>query len=322
LEIEEYLVEYGASVEPGPEPRGGMRVEHVGNDFLVSNGSVLRYTVPDNLQGFLSGVTTSSCQFIGTPRAGLFVRTTGRERQPIGGVGPNGLTIAGSVSRTGPLTVGLRFVESEPPGAKAESGSRSVVEMTFPSSKSWVELSWRLDDRAGSVTALGLELPLRLSGGTTLVDLGASSTVYGVLKGEERMVLSAGHAPGVKKNSRPWSVTKGLPGALSALAEAPRNDSPAAEGWAHVMDSTCCTALAVADFGRSTRDKIEIAANGRVLIEREYGHEPSATTARAKELRLWFHFVPRPVQVGAATSPQAMLAPLELHWLRGRPGRD
>jgi hypothetical protein len=34
--------------------------------------------------------------------------------------------------------------------------------------------------------------------------------------------------------------------------------------------------------------------------------------AGAKRLAFWLHFVGMPVQVGAATSPQAMLAPLQV----------
>ena len=42
----------------------------------------------------------------------------------------------------------------------------------------------------------------------------------------------------------------------------------------------------------------------------------AAPTAGPKALTCWFHFVQMPVQVGAATSPQAILAPLAVEFAR------
>jgi hypothetical protein len=42
----------------------------------------------------------------------------------------------------------------------------------------------------------------------------------------------------------------------------------------------------------------------------------SGADGRPKALTCWFHFVQMPVQVGAATSPQAILAPLEVEFAR------
>jgi hypothetical protein len=82
------------------------------------------------------------------------------------------------------------------------------------------------------------------------------------------------------------------------------------------MDESRCTALAVARFGRESRDRIEIEADGRVRICREFAGAVAAPTAGPKALTCWFHFVQTPVQVGAATSPQAILAPLEVEFAR------
>jgi hypothetical protein len=68
------------------------------------------------------------------------------------------------------------------------------------------------------------------------------------------------------------------------------------------------TAAAVADFGRRTNDRIEIAANGRVRLARRFGEGHRFP----KTMRAWFHFVGMPVQVGEVTSPQSMLAPLKV----------
>jgi hypothetical protein len=82
------------------------------------------------------------------------------------------------------------------------------------------------------------------------------------------------------------------------------------------MDATRCTALAIADFGRNARDRIQIDKDGVVQIARDFtGDSASSAPPRGpKTLRFWFHFVPMPVHIGAATSPQAMLAPLSVTW--------
>ena len=64
------------------------------------------------------------------------------------------------------------------------------------------------------------------------------------------------------------------------------------------------------------RDRIEIEADGRVWICREFAGAVAAPAAGPKALTCWFHFVRMPVQVGAATSAQAILAPLEVEFAR------
>jgi hypothetical protein len=161
-----------------------------------------------------------------------------------------------------------------------------------------------------------VEIQLKVEPAPTLVDFGAAGTVYGVLRERERMILEAGDAPGLASLGRPWIVRKGPDENLVPFALASRPDAAPAEGWAHVMDASRCTALAVARFGRESRDRIEIEADGRVRICREFGGGGAAPAAGPKALTCWFHFVQMPVQVGAATSAQAILAPLEVEFAR------
>jgi hypothetical protein len=206
----------------------------------------------------------------------------------------------------------LRFEQTA-----ALPGDRSVastVDMTLSSSKSWIEATWRVDDPAGEVSGMGLDLRLELEANALLVDLGTVATVYGVLRGQERMTLTGGSAPGFPTAERPWVVHKGAPGKMTMFAEAPRPDTAPAEGWAHAMDASRCTAAAVAEFGRQTRDQIAIATDGRLRITRDFAGGDAAPPRGTKVLTFWLHFVPMPVQVGAATSPQAMLAPLTVSW--------
>jgi hypothetical protein len=86
-----------------------------------------------------------------------------------------------------------------------------------------------------------------------------------------------------------------------------------------VIDGTRCTAAAVADFGAAGRDRIEVSAGGRLRLWRDFAGQGAAPAPGPKTLTFWLHFVPTPVQVGAATSPQAMLAPLRVEWQAGPP---
>jgi hypothetical protein len=81
-----------------------------------------------------------------------------------------------------------------------------------------------------------------------------------------------------------------------------------AEGWVHVMDKQRATAIAIAGFGSETRDRIEVSSDGRLLIRRDF------LRGGERNLHFWLHFVSMPVQVGAATSPQAMQSPLLVEW--------
>lgn len=313
FESEDFVIKTveGSTVKPGPQK--GMRVERIEDAFRVSNGTLLSFSVPTDLRGFLTSVKNERLEYIIPDRsAGLWIRDTAEKTFQVGAGTSDKPRMLATVNREGPSAAGLRFESTEALGANASV--ESVVELSFPSTKSWVEATWRIDDPRGLVSGIGLDLPLRVKGDPTLVDLGAASTVYAQLKGKEHMELVAGVAPGYAFSGRPWSVRKGLPGALSIFAEAPRRYSPGAEGWAHVMDNDCCTALAVAEFGRGSFDRIDVGGGGRFRIERNFSVSGAPPAAGTKSLTFWLHFVPMPVQVGAATSPQAMLAPLKITW--------
>jgi hypothetical protein len=312
LESERYLVEPGQGVEP----RHGLHVERGAGTLHVQSGSALRYAIKESLAGFLESVDNGGREFLTPQAGGLYVRARSQSPENAALLGGGGQGLSATISRQGPLGVGLRFTAAIAlPGAAPVS---STLDLTFPSSKSWVEAFWRVDDPGRWVAGLRIEFRLKLDGDVTLVDLGTPATIYGVLRGREQMTLTAGSAPGLPPLVRPWVVEKGPHETLTTFAEAPRPDVPPAEGWAHVMDPTRCTALAVADFGRAARDRIEIETDGRVRIRRDFAGGSSAVAPRrgAKILRFWVHFVPMPVQIGAATSPEAMLAPLAVAWER------
>jgi hypothetical protein len=316
LESETYTVRCGPEIEPGPEPKAGsgLRVESIEGSRLVSNGSSLTFKIADPLGTFLQSVMNAKLEFIGRPLGFEFVnrmgvsRPLGRSETDLGRDTP----YQGVVTRQGPMAIGLRFEGTTTVDKVPVS---SVVEMTFPNSKSWVEVVWTVDDPNDDVSRVEARTGLKLDRRPVVVDLGASNTVYGQLQEKESLRLRAGTAPGLPAPGASWEVTKAVNQRDSPFARAVSKDAAPAEGWAHLMDSSRCTAIAVGDFGSKTQDEIVCSSNGDLMLRRCFAGPGASSEKPRKAMRFWLHFVSMPVQIGAATSPQAMLAPLVVEWV-------
>lgn len=278
LASQKFRVEYGADVKAGPEGKAAMSVKEDKGAFEVRSGG-MRYAVPAGLEGLFSAVSGGKSEYIKPGSKGLWLETD-KGRVPIKG-------LKGRIVRQGPMACALEFT--------GEAGGLPVkVELTFPRSKSWAEVSVA----AKGAKALGADLKLELSS-PALVDFGAGTGVYVALKKGQRARLKA-HLAGLRTPRQAWETSVGPKDDLKLYVVATPK-SPPAEGWAHAMDRQRCTALAVERFGLSARhDQIDVDAAGGLRLAKD----------GEKGLRFWLHFVPMPVQVGAVTSPQAMLAPL------------
>jgi hypothetical protein len=245
--------------------------------------------------GLLGSVKASNLSYLRPGSQGLVLNYKDDVEFRAGGIGHWGARTKGTILKRGPLVCALRFESTE--GLRSERSVKSVVDMEFPRSKSWVEIRWKVDDPERWVSSLIADLNLLIDGPPTLVDFGANDTVYDALRPNSTLALSAapveGSAPRwfVRLNDEPYA-----------------SSSKPAEGWAHVMDKQRATAIAVAGFGEETRDRIEVSSDGHLLIRRDF----SGGASRA--IHFWLHFVTMPVQVGAATSPQAMQSPLRIEW--------
>jgi hypothetical protein len=305
-----YEIVHEPNAEPSDGPKDGLHVEKSAGLFQISSGGALRYEVPGNLLGFSRGVVNGRNRFVREGSQGLVVQFKDGRRLRLGA--PEGIPLHPRIIREGPLAVAIGFTSK---GDPRNDKHCTMVELTFPSSKSWIETTWGIEDEAAEVMALELELNLLLEEPPVLVDLGASSTVYTTLKPEERASLTAGNAPGLPRGaSVDWSIQKTSAGRSTDFARASTELPLQAEGWAHVMDRQRCAAVALAGFGRTTRDIIEVEGRGRTRLRREFALNGASPAPGRKAITFWLHFVPMPVQVGAVTSPQAMLAPLRVVW--------
>jgi hypothetical protein len=292
-----YTVEFGPKVEPGPAPGGGMKLEEGKEAFTVRSGG-MAYVAPRDLKGLLKEVRDGKKEYTRAGPSGLFL-LAGKKEHPVGGRG-----FKGRVVRRGPLAASLHF-EGETALGGGKKAAASVVEMTFPRSKSWVEVDWRVRQVEG-VDGLAVNLSLLVEGTPTLVDFGAGSLVYTTLKRGESALLRGAPRPGLRNH--PWEVLTGDKDGLVPFVVPGEGKAGPAEGWAHLMDRRRCTAVAMGRFGIASRDEIRLDADGRLRLRRLFGKGVGGVLS----LHFWLHFVDTPVQVGALTSPQSMLAPLSV----------
>jgi hypothetical protein len=288
-------VEYGEKVEAGPEPKSGIKLEEGKEAFTVTSGG-MKYVVRRDLKGLLDSVRDSEKVFVREKSGGLRIGKNVRLGEG---------KVKASVVRSGPLAVALRF-ESED-ADKEEGKFASVVLMTFPRSKSWVEVEWTVK---GDASMMAADLNLVATASPTVADFGAGSAVYTTLKKGQSARLLGLPGGGHGFNQGPpasWKVQTGEKERWSDLAVSKKSEKGQhAEGWAHLMDRHRCTAIAVADFGRGYGDEIRLDADGRLRIVR------GANRWSDRLIHFWLHFVDAPVQVGALTSPQSMMAPLQV----------
>lgn len=300
LASSDYTVRAGEGVQPGPgDEAGSPRVTRTDDGrFRVGKGP--EWVLRQDLTGLLESVSGPDGGYLRPGSAGLRAEAgTGGERPLI--------AEKAEVVRAGPWAVALRFRgRVELPQAKPVAWSATL---TFPRTKSWVDVECSLDDPEDVVRRLNLGLQLALDPGPILVDLGANSTVYGVLKEGEAIDLIALGRPG------PWRVRKsGDARTDHVVAQAPPRSAVPAEGWIHAMDRSRCTAAVLHDFAAESTDGLTLNSSGRLLLCREFRRPDGPSMPGRKTATFCLHFVPMPVQIGAATSPQAILAPLEVSW--------
>jgi hypothetical protein len=285
-----------------------MKIVRDKDQFRVVHSPSFQFVVPRDLAGLLRGVNTPKTDFLRAGSAGLAIRTDAGSLVRVGGK-----AAVARVIKEGPLASTLRFESTEQLRDGRSVGS--TVDMEFPLSKSWVRVTWTVKDPDSMVAGLDADLKLNVEGDPTLVDFGAGSYVYAHLRKRQRAIMRHhGH-------DLPWETRVGPVEApslyvvatqrreLEGSEGAAKHRKPVyskAEGWAHVMDRKRCTAVAVADFAGSSPAELVIDADGRLQIGKRFPGKGRKT------LRFWLHFVAMPVQVGAVTSPQSMMAPLEV----------
>src|SRR5260370_15542325 len=175
-------------VEKGESPAAaGVTITEADGVFAVRHG--LEFEVPDNLLGFLTQVKSGKLSYLRPGSPGLLLNYKDDIEFRAGGAGHWGAATKARVTKRGPLVGGLRFESVE--GLRSDRTVKSVVDMDFPRSKSWVEVRWTVEDPERWITGMMADLNLLIEGPPALVDFGANDTVYAALKAGQRFVLSA-----------------------------------------------------------------------------------------------------------------------------------
>ncbi|MGH7140538.1 MAG: hypothetical protein ACREHD_32795 [Pirellulales bacterium] len=298
---------YGPDVAADPEPRG-LELKQMPDGFEIRNGPHLTWTLGRDLVKLLKSVDAGELQHL----------RSGGARLDIAGANDVPYKIADEatprVLRSGPLAIAIRYQFAPTTGALAET--KSTIDLTFPNSKSWVQVEWQMEDPRQAVRSVRAEIAQNLDPPTdkepTLVDFGASSLVYmSLAPGTAGKFYARRAVPQSKSPVGPsWEILRGANEKLEPfVVAASRGRSADAEGWAHVMDRRRCLALAIGEFGNQGDDSIETTAEGNLSLTRRFAtDEPNSSMT--KRFQFWLHFVGFPLHLTAATSPQAMLSPL------------
>lgn len=300
-------LQHGADVVADPEPRG-LELRETPGGFEIRNGSYLTWSLGRDLHELLRSVDAGELRHLRPEGARFSIEGANEVVYGDRATPPR-------ILRSGPLAVAIRYELA--PRTGSLSGAKSTIDLTFPISKSWVEVDWQIEDARRAVRSARVEVAQNLNSPTdkepTLVDFGASSLVYLSLTPGTAARLSAQMAMPQAKSvvGQSWKVLRGAKDRLeSFVVRKSGAQTGDAEGWAHVMDRDRCLALAIGEFGKGGDDSIETTAEGNISLVRRFASDGSSAS---KRYRFWLHFVGFPPHLTAATSPQAMLAPLSVH---------
>lgn len=300
-ETRRYELEYGPGIQSVPERQGGHVLRLKDDTFVVSNEPYIDWVVPRDLLGLLRSVDFPPAEHLRSGSSGLQVRDRTGEVHALGGTGTTA-----EVVREGRMTVALRFQKTEM--SDALRGVKWSVDLVFPGPVSWVDVRVAIDDPEERVAAVGLQLRLNLDPATgaqrTLVELGAARTVYRSLFGNQYVELRADG-----QQASPWQVLRGVAGNVQPFMVAAQG-SPAAAGWAHIMDRKRCLAIAFDRFGEQGEERLGVAADGRLSAWKQFPTARSDTKTFTRRWRCWLHFVHFPPAQSASTDPYMMQHPL------------
>ncbi len=231
------------------------------------------------------------------------------------GAGMNGLAVAdqsGShdlataenvkveIVKGGPLLVALRY--SGTLHLDRDVRAPFTLDVEMPNSKSWIKLQAVVDDPGRSIRNIAIGIPLALGPFPWVWDFGTTRWTYGAIRaaGDSTKITNTVAIAGAD-----WNVTSGA-GGREQIVETSKPDTAVFNGWGHVQGAREVVAWAVEGMkAHPGRYQITFSGSGQTI----FGFAPASPHPR-HELTVYTHFVSTPVQIGAATSPAAILSPL------------
>lgn len=290
LASQDYLLQYGPEVKSDAVARGltvadEAAVVHVGNIQFSRSSVPLIASVKYRDEAIAPGIN------------GLVVTDSNGVPHNLS----SGDDVKVEIVKRGPLVAALRYTGS----IKLDSTVGApvlvpfVITVEMPNSKSWVKVSASVADAGRRVRAVALGLPLALGPFPWVWDFGTTRWTYGSFRAATDSVALNQTAPGA------WTVMAG-PKGREQLIETSGADRSTFAGWGHVQGAKEVVAFAIE--GMQTRPgeyRVAIDASGQTIFQ-----YTATSPASRHELTVYAHFVSTPVQIGAATSPAAILSPL------------
>lgn len=302
--LRELVVDFNAS--PGPHETQAYVLEY--GDSVAAAAPARGLTVVSEADGVQIGNVRFSSS--GTP-----LITSVKYRDEAIGSGGNGLIVTDAagvdhdlsaatgvrldVLKRGPLVAALRYAGTLPLDAATSVPFTLDVEM--PSSKSWIKLTVHVDDASRRVKEIAIATPLALGPLPWTWDFGTPRWTYGSFRAAADAVILTS-TPGGRPS---WSVATGPKGREQPFEAAPAS-APVFAGWGHLQGAREVVAFAIAsapEWTGTTRAALDGSGQVRLTLS-------PAQPAVRHDLVVYEHFVASPVQIGAATSPAAILSPL------------
>jgi PcRGLX-like N-terminal RIFT barrel domain len=233
------------------------------------------------------------------------------------GTGANGLTVkdaSGTVHdlstaenvkaeivKRGPLVVAVKYSGAIRLEKDARAPFSLIVEM--PNSKSWVKFQASVDDPTRAIRDVAINLPLALGPFPWVWDFGTTRWTYGSMRAVTDSAIMSDTVPATGIGT--WTVSSG-PKGRELATETSGPDIATFGGWGHVQGAKEVVAYAIEGI-KTRRGTYRIAIDG--TGQTTFQLSPPEPQAK-HDLTVYAHFVSTPVQIGAATSPAAILSPL------------
>ena len=290
-EEQRYQLEYGVDVKPGPPPRG-LSVTEDGDTIQVGDVRFSKTGAPLVLS------VKYRNEVLGTPGTGFVVVDAAGNLLDLKSVEPVKL----DVLKRGPVYVTLRYA-----GRLTVDSSYSapfVVTVEMPNSKSWIKVTAKVDDPGKRLREILYQTPFSFGPLPWTWDLGTDRWTYGVLRNASDSVILTETVK--TPETVDWQVRSGPKGQEQPYEVAPSGRASSLVRWGHIQDGKEVVAFAV-DGNPSLPGRYQFALDGEGRAAIRFA---PAVPATRHQLVVYQHFVASPVQIGAATSPSAMLTPL------------
>ena len=297
-EAQRYQLEYGEGVKTKTEARG-LAVTENADSIDVGRVRLAKAT------GLLLLSVKYRNEVIGKGANGFAVTDAAGKLHDLTTV--EGLKV--EVVKPGPLYVVVRYTGR----IVIDSGYSApfVITAEMPNSKAWVKFSATFEDPAKRLREISFHTPPALGPQPWVWDFGTDRWTYGQLRNATESVVLQQTVNATGADA--WKISTGTPG-QEQIYETGTAERFNAIRWAHIQDGKEVIAFAM-DTGGDRAGEYRITLDGTGQTAFRFA---AAKAGTSRHLTVYEHFVAPPVQIGAATSPAAILSPLSVV-VEGRP---